>query len=397
MLLRNDDEERRPLNAVANAPMASRLQRARDGLRRLVRGEVDAAANDGRPPDGLLQLFAQMTSPPPGTGADLGAAAVNADADNNGAPNNAAALPDGVPRGDIQAAARWVEDASPFVMLLLVVFLYRHLLSILIFFWLTSLLHHANERMRKQTLLKENRSRRALVSVAALLVAQVGCIALLQGEKLPLQLQLRQAVDLSAEPPALSTLMWDVIQADLCARALLLLIKVAVALIAPASFARRLRRVYAAIEAIGLCYRISIPTPLWFHWLFHAAEDATHSPSLWSVGCSHLYIGFKLVSLIDRLRRAGIAARAVLFFHLPVGKYATQEELLELGEDGCTICQEEHTAPVKLECGHIFCEECITSWCERNTAATCPLCRAPISTLLGQHSDGTTTLLPQVF
>ena len=28
---------------------------------------------------------------------------------------------------------------------------------------------------------------------------------------------------------------------------------------------------------------------------------------------------------------------------------------------------EEHTAPVKLECGHIFCEECITSWCERNT------------------------------
>ena len=63
-----------------------------------------------------------------------------------------------------------------------------------------------------------------------------------------------------------------------------------------------------------------------------------------------------------------------------------------------TICQEDYTNPVRLDCGHIFCEECITSWCERNTtASTCPLCRAQIHTALGAHSDGTTTLLPQVF
>ena len=102
-----------------------------------------------------------------------------------------------------------------------------------------------------------------------------------------------------------------------------------------------------------------------------------------------------------------------------------------MGEEGCTICQEELARPVKLDCGqrriglerherlgashaarllltaslrahpcppgHIYCEECITAWCERTVGATCPLCRAPIQTLLGQHSDGTTTLLPQVF
>ena len=38
----------------------------------------------------------------------------------------------------------------PFAMLLLVVFLYRHLVSILTFFWLTSLLHNGNERMRRE-------------------------------------------------------------------------------------------------------------------------------------------------------------------------------------------------------------------------------------------------------
>lgn len=93
-----------------------------------------------------------------------------------------------------------------------------------------------------------------------------------------------------------------------------------------------------------------------------------------------------------------VCVRAVLFFHLPVGKYASAEEVMELGEDGCSICQEEHTTPVKLECGHVYCEECITAWCERTPGgATCPLCRAPIQTLLGMHSDGTTTLLPQLF
>ena len=72
--------------------------------------------------------------------------------------------------------------------------------------------------------------------------------------------------------------------------------------------------------------------------------------------------------------------------------------MLELGEEGCTICQEEHTAPVRLECSHVFCEECITSWCERTpSGATCPLCRAPIATTLGMHADGTTSMLPQIF
>jgi len=49
------------------------------------------------------------------------------------------------------------------------------------------------------------------------------------------------------------------------------------------------------------------------------------------------------------------------------------------------------------ECSHIFCEECILSWCDRAAEPTCPLCRAPIASAMGSYSDGTTTLLPQVF
>ena len=94
--------------------------------------------------------------------------------------------------------------------------------------------------------------------------------------------------------------------------------------------ARRLRNGFTTIELAGACYRLLLPMPLWFHWLFHAAQDAANTPSLWSVGCSHMYVGFKLVSLVERARRAAVATRAVLAFQLPIGKYATAEEVMEM-------------------------------------------------------------------
>ena len=89
--------------------------------------------------------------------------------------------------------------------------------------------------------------------------------------------------------------------------------------------------------------------------------------------------------------------RAAACLQLPLGNYATPEEVMEVGSDGCTICQEDHNVPVRLDCGHIYCEECITSWCERSKNATCPLCRAAIPSALDPHTDGTTKLLPIIF
>jgi len=231
-------------------------------------------------------------------------------------------LPDGANRGDVNAAARWLEDTMPFAMLLLLVFLYRHLVSILVFCWLTSMLHTANERMRRQAMLRDNRSHRALLSVIGLLVAEIAAIFLMQNERLLKQLTLckvsslhaaparrphgtcldpltssapievdtptftpiftptptpttpstlhpspspwlpsrcLQVDDFTKEPPPLSLLLWDVLLADLAARSAVLLLKAAVASVAPSSAGRRLRRVYSAIEAVGVCYRMLLP------------------------------------------------------------------------------------------------------------------------------------------
>lgn len=58
--------------------------------------------------------------------------------------------------------------------------------------------------------------------------------------------------------------------------------------------------------------------------------------------------------------------------------------------------QDNLRGPVKLHCGHIFCDDCVSEWLERER--TCPMCRAAIRpSNLRSHADGHTTLLPIVF
>ena len=73
--------------------------------------------------------------------------------------------------------------------------------------------------------------------------------------------------------------------------------------------------------------------------LYHAAEAGPHETSVWSLGCSHLYVAFKLVAFVERVRRAMQSAKAAVCLQLPMGTYASSEEIMELGEEGCTICQ----------------------------------------------------------
>ncbi|XP_069771713.1 zinc-binding protein A33-like [Narcine bancroftii] len=45
-----------------------------------------------------------------------------------------------------------------------------------------------------------------------------------------------------------------------------------------------------------------------------------------------------------------------------------------LDELSCPLCRQPYTEPVVLDCGHVFCRECISRWWEAGRARRCPEC-----------------------
>ena len=340
----------------------------------------------------------------------------------------AAAAALGADRLELQAGARWLEDSLPFVVLLLLVFLQQHIFGIGAFCWLSTVLHNANARIRTQVLLKEQRDSLAVLSLASLLFSQMCMVVMLCGaSKLRAQLALRPEHD-GRQASSIFELLWAVLVSDLMVRYGTMLLKVVLTLVCPAAAFRRLRRVFSLLESAGLCYRSLLPMPLWYEWLLRSVQVTRHPPPpsrpapvsappcsarhaerrAAAASCSQgrlfaslltgLYLTFKLAALVERLRATLAMGRSLLLHQPPFGKYATTEAVLEAGDEVCAICQEHMSSPVLLDsCSHLFCEECILAWCERRPDPTCPLCRAPLATSMGAHSDGTTSLLPQVF
>ncbi|CAN6469525.1 unnamed protein product [Victoria cruziana] len=270
-------------------------------------------------------------------------------------------------RYDIQQLARWIEQILPFTLLLLVVFIRQHLQGLAGFFvtfWIAAVMIKSNDVLRNQTALKDERKVSVLVGIILVSILQViGVYWWYRNDDL--------LYPLAMLPPKSIPPFWHaifiIVVNDTMARQAAILLKCLLLIYYKNSRGRNYRKqgqMLTLVEYFLLLYRALLPTPVWYRFFLNKDYG-----SLFSSLTTGLYLTFKLTSVVEKVNAAG---------------------------DLCAICQEKMHAPILLRCKHIFCEDCVSEWFERER--TCPLCRALVKPAeLRSFGDGSTSLFFQLF
>ncbi|XP_050154388.1 uncharacterized protein LOC126628658 isoform X2 [Malus sylvestris] len=239
-------------------------------------------------------------------------------------------------RYDIQQIARWIEQILPFSLLLLVVFIRQHLQGFFVTIWVSAVMYRSNDVVKKQTALKGDRK----ISVLAAMAFK--CLLLIYYKN------------------------------------------------GRGHNYRRQGQMLTVIEYTLLLYRALLPAPVWYRFFLNKDNG-----SLFSSLTTGLYLTFKLTSVVEKVQSFFASIRALSRKDIHYGSHATLEQVNAAG-DLCAICQEKMHAPILLRCKHIFCEDCVSEWFERER--TCPLCRALVKPAdLRTFGDGSTSLFFQLF
>ncbi|BFF91175.1 E3 ubiquitin-protein ligase RNFT1 [Drosophila madeirensis] len=188
----------------------------------------------------------------------------------------------------------------------------------------------------------------------------------------------------------LGMLLYYIAVSDLIIKLLTMLIKLAITMLPNHVMRFKVRaRLYVLVEYISQFYRALTPITQWFMFLYESYSGLeVVSGGLFSA----LYLGAKIFELVERaksLHKAVVTFRRNIDSERP----PTKEELDAAGSV-CPICHDTFNTPIILECGHIFCDECVQTWFKREQ--TCPMCRAKVSDDPAWQ-DGSTTFFHQLY
>lgn len=293
-------------------------------------------------------------------------------------------------RYDIQQAARWIEQVLPFSLLLLVVFIRQHLQGFFVTIWIAAVMFKSNDVLRKQTALKGERKVSVLIGISIAFILHVGGVYWwYRNDDLLYPLVMLPPKSIPPFWHAIFIIMVN----DTLVRQASMVLKCFLLMYYKNSRGRNYRKqgqLLTLVEYLMLLYRALLPTPVWYRFFLNKEYG-----SLFSSLMTGLYLTFKLTSVVEKVQSFFAALKALSRKEVHYGAYATTEQVNAAG-DLCAICQEKMHAPILLRCKHIFCEDCVSEWFERER--TCPLCRALVKPAdLRSFGDGSTSLFFQIF
>ncbi|KAM0023674.1 putative transcription factor C2H2 family [Helianthus debilis subsp. tardiflorus] len=293
-------------------------------------------------------------------------------------------------RYDLQQVSRWIEQILPFSLLLLAVFIRQHLQGIFVTIYIATFMYKSNDILRKQTALKGERKLSVLAGYCVLFMLQViGVYWWYQNDDIcnPLFMIPPKAI------PPFWNAVFTIIVNDTMVRQAAMAFKLVLLMYYKNGRGHSFRRqgqILTLVEYTLLLYRAFLPAPVWYRFFLNKEYG-----SLFSSLTTGLYLTLKLTSAVEKIGSFYAALKALSKKEVNYGSHATAEQVSEAG-DVCAICQEKMQAPILLRCKHIFCEDCVSEWFERER--TCPLCRALVRPAdIRSFGDGSTSLFFQLF
>lgn len=252
---------------------------------------------------------------------------------------------------------------------------------------------HANSVLRQQV---ARQARRNLGALLAISVNMVACCAFIYYVFLDDQLVLSAFFIPPSSVTTFYDLVWIVGVNDFVLKFLAVLAKVAITLL-PASILPYQKRGkhYLFLEVTSQLHRQLVPLQPWLMYLLAASDE--QGPA--SIPNKVLGVFLTAAYMVVKGRifmRALKLWRAAFYKLLQSTRYGKTPSADQMKASGgfCPICQDAYQEPTMLHCQHIFCEECVATWFDRDT--TCPMCRAKVSEDPSWR-DGATSQFIQLF
>uniref|UniRef100_A0A7N0V064 RING-type domain-containing protein n=1 Tax=Kalanchoe fedtschenkoi TaxID=63787 RepID=A0A7N0V064_KALFE len=290
----------------------------------------------------------------------------------------------------IQQATRWIEQVLPFSLLLLLIFIRQHLQGFFIIIWISAVMFKSNDIIRKQTSLKGEKKTVVLMCYSLIFMVHVVVVRWWYWNDNLLHPMIM--VPPKAVPPFWHAVFIIMVN-DILVRQAAMVLKCVLLIYYKNSKAHNFRRqgqMLTVVEYWLLLYRAVLPAPVWYRFFLNKEYGGLFSSLM-----TGLYLTFKLTSIVEKVQFFIASIKALSQKEVHYGAYATSELVIAEG-DMCAICQEKMRSPIRLCCKHLFCEDCVSEWFERER--TCPLCRALVKpTDLVSFADGSTSLLFQLF
>ncbi|KAM4546486.1 E3 ubiquitin-protein ligase RNFT1 [Fundulus diaphanus] len=307
-------------------------------------------------------------------------------------PSDADAGEAGASLTELRCLFRWAQKSLPFLVILCAKLVIQHALGLAVGVGLLTTFLYVNKNIQTQVFLQDRHSKLQCIWLLVFLVSS----ALLLYYTFLSETLYHSLIFFSPtiEPLGFWEILWAVGITNFIIKFLFMGIKCLILLV-PSSLVtyRTQGRWLMVTEELGQVHQTIAPVPLWFRYLV-TYQESDGAPGLTlGVLLALCYLMLKLLGLYNQ--RATLLKTVRLFLageH--TGSAATRAQCSEAG-DVCPICQGEYRVPRVLICQHVFCDECIALWFNREKS--CPLCRTVITDKVYKWRDGATSPHLQIY